>query len=76
MSRGLSEQESKKLLTVSFFQQLIDQIPIEDVKTKFMEVIESKLDNIKIPIENKFVLTHELKEAIVITPRKIIPNSL
>jgi len=71
MSRGLSEQESKKLLTVSFFQQLIDQIPIEDVKTKFMDVIESKLDDIKIPIENKFVLTHELKEAIVITPEKL-----
>ncbi|MFP3189822.1 MAG: SufD family Fe-S cluster assembly protein [Thermoproteota archaeon] len=71
MSRGLSESEAKKLLTVSFFQQIIDQMPIEEVKEKMLEFIEKKLDNIGIRLEDKFILTKEFRETTVITPEKL-----
>lgn len=71
MSRGLSENEAKKLFTLGFFQQLIDQIPIEEVKEKMLEFVENKLDNVNTSIVDKFILTRELKEGVAISPEKL-----
>ncbi|HLI46835.1 MAG TPA: Fe-S cluster assembly protein SufD [Geobacterales bacterium] len=71
MSRGLSEDEAKKFLTIAFFQPLIDQIPAELIKEEIANLIENKLENKKRSIKEKFIITEELKEVKTVSPEKL-----
>jgi len=71
MSRGLSEEEAKKFLTLAFFQPLIDQIPAELIKEEITNLIENKLENRKRSLKEKFIITEELKEVKTISPEKL-----
>jgi Fe-S cluster assembly protein SufB/Fe-S cluster assembly protein SufD len=71
MARGLSEQEAKKLLTIAFFQPLIDQIPAELIKEEIANLIENKLENRRRSLKEKFIITEELKEIKTISPEKL-----
>jgi len=71
MSRGLSEIESKKLLTFGFFQPLIDQIPLEVIKDKFIKLIEDKLEGRKSSLKEKIIETEEIKEVKQISPEQM-----
>lgn len=44
MSRGIREEDARRLVVRGFFAELIHQIGVESVETKLMEAIESELD--------------------------------
>ncbi len=71
MSRGMSEEEAKKLLTLAFFQPLIDQIPAEQIKEEIISLIEYKLEKKERSLKEKFIVTEELKEIKTISPEKL-----
>lgn len=71
MARGLSEEEAKKLLTLAFFQPLIDQIPAEHIKEEMLNLIESKLSRMKRSVKDKVIISEELKEIKTISPEKL-----
>jgi Fe-S cluster assembly protein SufD len=43
MSRGIREDEARKLVVRGFFADLLDKIPVEALRTRLGEVIESRL---------------------------------
>lgn len=44
MSRGISEDEARRLVVRGFFAELIQQIGVEQVEAKLMQAIEAELD--------------------------------
>lgn len=44
MSRGIREEDARRLVVRGFFAELISQIGVESVETKLMESIEAELD--------------------------------
>lgn len=44
MSRGISEDEARRLVVRGFFAELIHQIGVEAVEDKLMAAIETELD--------------------------------
>jgi Fe-S cluster assembly scaffold protein SufB len=71
MSRGLSENEAKKLLTLGFFDPLLAKILSESIKEKIKELIEDKIENRRKKIEEKLIITEEIKEFKELSPEKM-----
>jgi Fe-S cluster assembly protein SufD len=43
MSRGIREDEARKLVVRGFFAELLDKIPVEELRTRLGETIEARL---------------------------------
>jgi Fe-S cluster assembly protein SufD len=47
MSRGLTKEQAERLLVIGFFDEVLNRLPVEGVRVRVRDAIESKLGLVK-----------------------------